>query len=77
MPVIIVRYNDDAYDGPEHLTTTQRRSRLADTLNEMLTCPVDRFDPLRVNVLYMFYHSKGWKHIEAAKQSRHSINVIV
>jgi hypothetical protein len=79
LPVVVVRYNDDGCDTAEavaHPTVEARRLRLVEVVRWALTAPVGTFDPVRVNVLYLFYHTKAERHIAAARAAAANVTVI-
>eukprot|EP00911_Craspedida_sp_UC1_P002680 UC1_evm1s1969 len=80
LPVVMVRYNDDACDTPEvaaYTTKAARRARLVEVLPWAFTAKVTTFDPIRINVVYLFYHSKANRHIEAAKEAVDNVAITV
>ena len=74
LPTWTIRFNCSEYDG-RRISLDARCKALVHVVNGLLKCPLTVWDPLRLNVSYMFYHSKSQKHIEAAKESKMSIVV--
>lgn len=74
-PVVVIRFNPDEYDR-SRIGLADRCFLVAAKVTEFLECDVKMFDLLRANVVYMFYHTNGEKHINAAKKAIDSIVVI-
>jgi hypothetical protein len=75
--VITVRMNPDECNTNRMAPKFDARcQRTADLLTFYIGCALSVLDPLRANVHYLFYHSKGDKHIEAARACHDNINVI-
>jgi hypothetical protein len=74
LPTWTIRFNCSEYDG-RRISLDARCNALVHVINRLLERPLTVWDPLRLNVSYMFYHSKSQKHIEAAKESKMSIVV--
>lgn len=63
LPTWTIRFNCSEYDG-RRIGLAERCKALVLYVKRLLVCPVDE-DP-RTNVVYMYYHSHGQKHIDAA-----------
>ena len=76
LPLLIIRFNPDAYDGA--LVGFQAKlRRLANEVKKWMHAKdLSSLCTKRVNVIYMFYHSKSKKHIDAALEKKASINVV-
>jgi hypothetical protein len=74
LPTWTLRFNCDVYDGRD-IGLDARVEILVARVNSLLREPLTAWDPLRTNVQYMFYHSKGQKHINAAKAALGSLFV--
>jgi hypothetical protein len=72
LPTWTLRVNCDEYDGR---SLEERVEVLVVHVNRLLQEPLTAWDTLRTNVQYMFYHSKGQKHIDAAKTAVESLVV--
>jgi len=72
LPVIVVRFNPDNCDTDERTAfprVEDRCARLITTLNWAIKTSAGNFDLVRVNVCYLFYHTKAQCHIDAALAS--------
>ena len=74
------KYAEDVVDGKDvefPLTSLEKRiEALADELFAWMTVPIETFDPILSNVVFMFYHPSACKkHIEAAKEETNSVRV--
>ena len=49
---------------------------VVEKVKEYIGCCVDVFDPLRCNVVYMFYHTNSQKHIDATKSRPETLNLL-
>ena len=62
---IFIRMNPDEYDGPRgNISFEDRCTEFAREINYWITADISQIDPKYVWVKYMFYHSRGYKHIE-------------
>ena len=73
--VVTIRYNPDTYTRRK-LSTAERLDTLVDIIKTYLECPVENFGKHGANVVYVFYHTTGQKHINAAKEKCDSITVL-
>lgn len=74
LPTATVRFNCSAYDT-RRIGLEERCKYLVRVLRVLLNQPTHSWDPLRTNVIYMYYHSKADKHIQAARAAHQSIVV--
>jgi hypothetical protein len=74
LPTWTLRFNCDEYDGPD-ISLEDRVKVLVEHVNRLLQEPLTKWDTLRINVQYMYYHSKGQRHIDAAKAAVESVVV--
>ena len=74
LPTFVIRFNPNEYDGPR-TGLDVRCQNLVAKLDMLLHGSLDAWDPLRVNVCFMYYHSKGHHHIQAAREKPYSILV--
>lgn len=74
LPTWTIRFNCSEYDGAI-VPLDDRVDRLAVVVSKLLREDTARWDRLRVNVSYMYYHSKGAVHIAAAKAATDSVVV--
>ena len=74
LPTVTVRFNCSAYDA-RRISLKERCKTLVKVLNVLLNEATESWDPLRTNVIYMYYHFKANKHIEAARAAQQSIVV--
>jgi len=75
VPVVFVRFNPDACDRPAP-SFSDRCVLVAERVNYYINCDIAELDALRVNVHYMFYHSRGQCHIDAAWAKVDNVNVL-
>lgn len=74
LPTVTVRFNCSAYNA-RRIGLEERCKSLVKVLKVLLEKPTHSWDPLRTNVIYMYYHSKANKHIEAARAAQQSVVV--
>jgi hypothetical protein len=74
LPTCILRFNCGPYDH-RRVGLDERCASLVAIVNCMLITPVACWDPLRANVVYLYYHSNGQKHIDAARAATESLVV--
>lgn len=74
-PHIMIRFNPNAFDK-RTVHFEDRCKELAQLLKHVMTCSIHKFDVLRCNVIYMYYHTKAYHHIQAAKDKPETINVL-
>ena len=65
---IIIRFNPDACDTTSVLKEW-RHDLLIEELKHRMAMDVTSLNPLLCHVVFLFYHTKGYKHIEAAEGS--------
>lgn len=75
LPTLFIRFNPHEFDK-RRLSLDERCCLLVQEVQRNLTSDIKEWDPLRANVIFMFYHSKGAKHIDSAKSRSESINVL-
>ena len=75
VPVVTVRMNPDECDRAAPVFA-ERCAQTAALLHKYICCPLSVFDPLRANVHYLWYHSNGLKHIEAARAAKDNVRVL-
>jgi hypothetical protein len=67
-PLVTIRFNPDLMDPGANVPIEDRCSAVIDEITRWITCPIEQLKPYEaVHVVYMFYSSKGKKHIDAAK----------
>lgn len=74
-PTLTVRFNPNSYDKAK-IGIEERCSVLVHTIQNALTGSTETWDPLRTNVIYLYFHSKAQQHIQAAKNAQESIHVL-
>jgi hypothetical protein len=74
-PTLTVRFNPNSYDQAK-VGIEQRCNLLVHTLQTALTGSIETWDPLRTNVIYLYFHSKALQHIKAAQNAKDSIHVL-
>ena len=75
LPTVIVRFNPSKYDKSS-ITLEERCRVLVETLNDLFTCDVNKFSFLQTNIIFMYYHSKASRYIEACRDAVHSLRVL-
>jgi hypothetical protein len=75
LPTLTIRFNPNEYDGRK-IGVKDRCVELVKVVRIFIAGSIQSWDLLRTNVIYMFYHSKAQKHIEAAKNAEESIYVL-
>ena len=73
-PCITIRFNPDAYDH-KHVALDERCTELIVQILHYLQCPARALNPNGANVVYMYYHSKAQKHIDAAAENADTITI--
>lgn len=74
LPTWTIRFNCSEFDRGK-VPLDERVASLADEVNRLLEGTTESWDGLRLNVSYMYYHSKGDPHIEAARNAVDSVVV--
>ena len=70
LPVVFIRFNPDKMDDVENVSIEKRYEAVIIEITYWLSCPIEEFYPYEAaHVVYMFYGSKGQKHIDAASQA--------
>lgn len=75
LPTVVVRFNPNEYDV-KRVALKSRCDALVSVLKSLFEESLSTWSVYGVNVVYMFYHTKGWQHIEAAKREVGSIRVL-
>jgi len=65
---IIIRFNPDSCDTTS-VSTEERHMLLVNELKDKMAMDVCSLNPLLCHVVFLFYHSKGHKHVQAAEES--------
>ena len=76
-PTVMVRFNPNEYDK-RNVSLEERCDALVDVLNRLFindTAGAGWCDTV-TNLIYMFYHSKSDKHIEAARNAKDNMHVL-
>ena len=74
LPTFMIRFNCSEYDRAR-ISLDDRCEFLINYIEDKLTEELDNWDTMRLNVSYMFYHSKSDKHIDAARDREESVLV--
>jgi len=75
VPVLIVRFNPDAWDGGR-ASLEERTEALARCVHRLLTEELGEYTQPIPYVWYMYYHSKGQSHIDAAHAAAPNVCVV-
>jgi hypothetical protein len=74
LPTFMIRFNCSEYDRAR-ISLEDRCETLVDYVQQKLTEDVSAWDVMRLNVSYLYYHSKSDKHVEAAQEQSESFKV--
>jgi hypothetical protein len=73
-PTVMVKFNCNEYDK-RHVPLEEGCDALVDALNHLFTCDTAGWSDHGSNLVYMYYHSKSDKHIEAARKAEQMMHV--
>jgi hypothetical protein len=74
LPTFMIRFNCSEYDRAR-ISLEDRCETLFDYVQQKLTEDVAAWDVMRLNVSFLYYHSKSDKHMEAAENHTNSVLV--
>lgn len=74
-PTALVRFNCSSYDGRD-VSLDERVRALAAEIVALIEEPLTQWDSLRINVIFMYYHSSAKHHIKAARKASGAVNVV-
>ena len=74
VPVFIVRFNPNAYDGSV-VNLSARIEALAQLLNKLINCDLSFYNPAIPHMWYLYYHSNASDFVQAAVDASPDVQV--
>ena len=74
-PTVVIRFNPDRYDG-RAVSFVERCNHLITLILFYLQCDISVLDPVRCNVIYMYYHSHMQYLMDAVKEKEETFHFV-